>query len=383
MNDSSTEPCRLRLILASVLLLSFVYGEAYPQELTIGSSTTSSIKAQRMTQRIKSVALSLHFELPELGLTYRRCLEYAKQLGASHVAIVVQAQMTETTSSTLSTQGGESTSMTELKRVIGLAEELSLKVILFPIIWLDQRGEGEWRGTLAPRDLNRWWISYEEWITTLAVLAEKHKVSMLSIGSELSSLESDEGRWRAMIRRLRSSYSGLMTYSANWDHFDQVGFWDQLDMIGLTAYYPLATPQSILRKRERSSSHSKPRLRVNSMRSRWSLVRLGLIEWLEKHHPQRSIFFTELGYPSQVGGAEKPWHYLQSAEVDLDIQRDAFIAFRETWREDKRLRGVNIWNIWGLGGPHDAWYTIRGKPASKEVARLFEVLSDIPLPYSP
>lgn len=344
--------------------------------LSDGFSQTSHVamnRPQRDSQSIqapvKSVALSLHFELPELGLTYERCLDHAKDLGASHVTLIVQAQMEEVSSSTIIFEGNESTSIDTLTEVIKLAKSKGLKVILFPILWIQNRAEGEWRGTLNPKDRDRWWSAYESWMISLATLGEHNQVEVLSIGSELSSMEEESGRWRAMIRRLRVSFSGALTYSANWDHFEQVSFWDLLDIIGMTAYYPLLEGDQPFRIHP---SHSERVLK--EMIDRWKMIRLSLTDWLERTYPDRMIFFTELGYPSQVGGAHKPWHYLQSNEVDLEVQRVAYEAFQIAWQGEQRLRGVNIWNIWGLGGPEDAWYTLRGKPASGEVKHLFQSL---------
>ena len=105
------------------------------------------------------------------------------------------------------------------------------------------------------------------------------------------------------------------------------------------------------------------------MRQQWSLIRLNLQEWISDHHPGRKFIFTELGYPSQRGGAVKPWHYSASTQVDLEEQRRAYKAFRYVWQSDQNLGGVYFWNWWGLGGPHDTWYTLRGKPAIYEVRR--------------
>ena len=57
----------------------------------------------------------------------------------------------------------------------------------------------------------------------------------------------------------------------------------------------------------------------------------------------------------------------------LEAQRAAFEA-NKTRGLARAPRGVNLWPIWGLGGPDDAWYTLRGKPASQEVKRLLKSL---------
>ena len=95
-----------------------------------------------------------------------------------------------------------------------------------------------------------------------------------------------------------------------------------------------------------------------------------LTEWLDTLKYPKPLMITELGYPSQRGGAARPWHYTQSALIDLEVQRRAFMAFARGWTGERRLGGINIWNLWGLGGAQDTWYTLRGKPAFGEVRSL-------------
>ncbi|MFQ5743936.1 MAG: hypothetical protein ACE5HV_10150 [Acidobacteriota bacterium] len=46
--------------------------------------------------------------------------------------------------------------------------------------------------------------------------------------------------WRQLIDAARSGFSGPITYAANFDAVEEVGFWDALDAIGVNAYYPLS-----------------------------------------------------------------------------------------------------------------------------------------------
>jgi hypothetical protein len=137
---------------------------------------------------------------------------------------------------------------------------------------------------------------------------------------------------------VRLVYQGLLTYSANWDHFDHVSFWDQLDMIGVSAYYEVA---------------SSPISSAEEMRQRWAHVRWSLLEWQARAHPHRPLLFTELGYPSHAEGAMKPWHESASAELGLEAQRRAFQAFREVWNEEPHLLGAFVWSWWGPGGAQE------------------------------
>jgi hypothetical protein len=43
-----------------------------------------------------------------------------------------------------------------------------------------------------------------------------------------------------LIKKVRAVYSGKLTYAENWDCIDKVLFWDQLDYIGVDAYFPIS-----------------------------------------------------------------------------------------------------------------------------------------------
>ena len=53
--------------------------------------------------------------------------------------------------------------------------------------------------------------------------------------------------------------------------------------------------------------------------------------------------------------------------LDLKSQELGFKAFYHVWLSSTHLHGVFFWNWWGLGGPQDSWYTLRGKPLLKEM----------------
>ena len=40
---------------------------------------------------------------------------------------------------------------------------------------------------------------------------------------------------------MRRRFSGKLVYSANWDHYLPVSFWDRVDYLGVTAYFELTT----------------------------------------------------------------------------------------------------------------------------------------------
>ena len=48
--------------------------------------------------------------------------------------------------------------------------------------------------------------------------------------------------WVELIEKVRTVYSGKLTYAANYDNYQDVGFWNHLDFIGINAYFPLRNP---------------------------------------------------------------------------------------------------------------------------------------------
>src|SRR5436853_410740 len=76
-------------------------------------------------------------------------------------------------------------------------------------------------------------------------IAEKHGVDVFILGSELVSTESNVEEWRKTIDMVRGTFKGLVTYSANWDHYRDVGFWSELDFVSMNCYYKLGENHNV------------------------------------------------------------------------------------------------------------------------------------------
>jgi hypothetical protein len=116
---------------------------------------------------------------------------------------------------------------------------------LKPQIWLRRSWPGEI--ALHGRDEeDRFFREYGRWIRHYALMAEKHGVEILAIGTELSKMTRGRApRWEAIIRDIRILYRGHLVYAANWgDEVEQVSFWPLLDFIGVDFYYPLSSEDS-------------------------------------------------------------------------------------------------------------------------------------------
>ena len=228
-----------------------------------------------------------------------------------------------------------------------------LRATLFPILQLDRVGPGQWRGTLAPADVDTWWSSYETFIVHHADLAAAGGAAALVVGSELGSTEGWRDRWYHLISRVRRRYQGALLYSANWDHYDQVTFWNRLDAIGVTGYFELTRDHAA---------------EVDALAAGWKSARDALLAFAAARG--QPLWLTEVGYPSVDGGAVWPWDYTRGGAVDVEEQRRGFAALARAWA-GRALDGLFVWEWSGAGGVGDRGYTPRGKPAACELGAWF------------
>jgi hypothetical protein len=281
-------------------------------------------------------------------------LDEIRPLGVSHVSIVVSWSTPDIRSAQLGPKLGTVTPDNVLARLIRQTREAGFKVFLFPILDVVKRRMGEWRGTIQPPSWDAWWRSYERFILHYARIAAREQAEMFCVGSELVSTERMRDRWVDLIGRVREVYHGTLVYSANWDHYTPVSFWDRVDLMGLTGYYQIAG--------DKKATEAQ-------MLSYWLEIRGRLVAWSSAM--KRPFFFTEIGYPSMDGGAEAPWNYTLSAPPDLEEQRRAYSAFARAWTGVRQLQGVFFWDWYGEGGPRCTRYTPRNKPAAEVIRRWF------------
>jgi hypothetical protein len=304
------------------------------------------------------VALGLFHEDPLWS--YGGLLREIKELSASHVSLVPAYYQDHAGSTEIYAHPRFSVPDETIVRTISEAQALGLQVMLFPILRLaSPRGSGEWRGTLKPEDRQAWWQSYERLILRLAKLGQTSTVAQYAVGSELSTLdgERDLANWQRLVGKVRGLYRGRLTYSGNWDHFDQVALYGLCDSAGLCAYFPLA------------SRLSTPPVPVDEMMVAWQKKRAELRTFAQKIG--KSLLLTEVGYLSQRGAAAWPWEEAAEKPVDLEDQRRAYEAFARVWQGEPLLSGVYFWNYYGWGGRASRGYTMRHKPAAQEMERFF------------
>lgn len=265
-------------------------------------------------------------------------------IGATAVELVVMGRQESVVSDEV-TRAPSAPSDEALREIIAAARARGLQVALLPIVELEQLGPGQWRGALAPRDVDRWWLSYERFILGYAEVAAAAGVTWLSIGSELGTTEAWRDRWYHLISGVRRVFRGKLLYSANWDHYREVSFWGRLDAIGVSSYFALAT----------SADDT-----AAQMATRWRAALRELTRFAAG--VGRPLVLTEVGVPSRDGAALAPWDYTRDGAVDLEEQRRALASLAAAWLAPQPM-GVFVWELAGDGGAGDGGYSPRGKPA--------------------
>ena len=156
--------------------------------LVVTWSTTLGVKRpfQPAPPQQRGIALGLYSEDP--NWSYVDMLSEIKEVGANYVSIVVPWYIKTTTDTVVYKHPRFTVPMRTVERTIMDARAAGLKVFLFPILRVEDKSNGGWRGTLAPRNKDAFYKSYTEVILRFAGLAERLNIPLLSVGSELSSL---------------------------------------------------------------------------------------------------------------------------------------------------------------------------------------------------
>ena len=144
------------------------------------------------------------------------------------------------------------------------------------------RSAGDWR---------RWFESYRGYILPFAREAQQAGADMFCVGRELdASVVAREADWRDVVARVRAEFHGPLTYSANFDTWQGIGFWDALDFIGVSAYFPL-------------SDRADPPLA--ELEAGWERALAPLAAAARRW--RRPVLLTEAGFPSIPSAARAPW----------------------------------------------------------------------------
>lgn len=210
---------------------------------------------------------------------------------------------------------------------IEMAKAAGLQVMIKPHLWI---GHGDFTGDLDFDTAEQWvaWErSYSDYILLYARIAEEYDVPLLCIGTELkTSVTTRTDFWQQLISDIRTVYGGQLTYAGNWDSYKDFPHWEQLDYIGVDAYFPLI---------------DAPTPAVEDLIIAWQVWEVELKALSELH--DRPVIFTEYGYRSIESPAIRPWETAHGRQIDQQAQANALSALYQSVWTRPWMQGGFLW----------------------------------------
>ena len=137
-------------------------------------------------------------------------------------------------------------------------------------------------------------VAHAEWAQRLAFVGEQN--ALQRINDRRAELDR---QWLAVIREARQEFSRRLTYAANFDQYEMVDFWGELDLISINAYFPLrkiwqpgVTPEGLYPVFEKRWEAILRSVQDLATRSGWGDL---------------PVLFTELGYVYRADSTIEPW----------------------------------------------------------------------------
>ena len=236
----------------------------------------------------------------------------------------------------------------EVRWAIRAAKTRGQHVILKPVV---NCADGTWRAFIGFFEIDvpgepgwaDWWRSYTAFIVHHAELAEQEGVELFVIGCEMVRADPREAEWRELIRRVREVYHGPITYNCDKYQEDRITWWDAVDVISASGYYPHgAWPAQLDRIEAVVRAHDKP------------------------------FLFIECGCPSRAGSASRPNDWTFGGAADPHEQADYLAEMFEHAGARDWVGGFVLWDWPAILYARDEAlgnrdYCMYGKPGAEVV----------------
>ena len=154
--------------------------------------------------------------------------------------------------------------------------------------------------------------------------------------------EHREAEWRALIAAVRQQYHGPVSYNCDKYGEDHVNWWDAVDCIASSGYYPLKDWENQLDRIEAvSQKYKKP------------------------------VLFSEAGCMNITGSSAVPNNWeLKGTRNDLE-QADWYEAMFSACAKRPWVMGFGVWD-WPADTGAVSAYAVSGRPAAKIIHSAYQ-----------
>ncbi len=232
------------------------------------------------------------------------------------------------------------------------AKSLGQQVVLRPILNVT---DGTWRAHINFFDVDvpcepkwsEWFASYTAFIVHYARIAQAEGADMFCVGCEMVQTDRRADEWRAVVAAVREVYTGIVTYNCDKYQESNVTWWDAVDVISSSGYYPIDD---------------------------WD-AQLDRIEAVVRREG-KPFFFMEAGAMSTEGSQHLPNSWALAGAVSQEAQRDWYEAMFAACDRRDWVGGWVLWDwkarLYPLAeAGSDGEYSLYGKLAESTVAERY------------
>ncbi|MCD7761623.1 MAG: 1,4-beta-xylanase [Lachnospiraceae bacterium] len=288
-------------------------------------------------------------ETPEAKQSLRNL---AERTNANFVILVLMGLQDTPQSEDIDYRSDATVSDRELAAAIRMAKDLGLRVALKPTV---NCRNGVWRAHINFFDedvpcepkWSNWFRAYTDFQLHYAEIAQREGCEMFLPGCEMVQSERREQEWRQLIGDIRKEYGGLVSYNTDKYQEHNVKWWDAVDVISSSGYYP-----------------------VNDWERQLDRIE-AVVQKFDK-----PFFFAECGCMSTKGSDQVPNDWNLSGDVDLEGQADWYRTMFAAGSRRDWVGGYALWD-WSwrqyslAEAVKDKKYDIYGKPAEQVVAEFY------------
>lgn len=247
-------------------------------------------------------------------------LQMKERTNANLVIFTINGLMDTPNSESIDYSSPATVTDDELKEMIDYAQSLDLLVGLKPTV---NCKNGMWRAHVnffdedvpcEPKWKN-WFHSYADFQRHFAILAQENSCSMFIAGCEMVMAERRASEWRNLIQEIRKDYKGPVSYNTDKYQEHNVSWWDCVDFICSSGYYPIHDWENQLNR----------------------------IEAVVKKY-QKPFFFAEIGCMSVSGSELEPNNWQIPPVFNMDCQADWYQTMFESSIKRDWMGGWAIWS---------------------------------------
>lgn len=283
--------------------------------------------------------------------------EMVRTTGCNAVILPVCAWQEHPWSTVMDSQSPDVMSPEDVARVCALSRELGLRVILKAMV---NCRDGSWRAYIhffdhpVPTEARweDWFAAWDRHVCLVADMARENRADLFCVGCEMVGTDHREQEWRSLIRDVRQRYDGPLSYNCDKYQEDRLTWWDAVDVMSSSGYYPLQDIEE-------------------------NLLRIGQAA----QKAQRPFMFMECGCPSRRNSQHRPNDWRYGGETDPACQEMWYQAFTQALLRHPFVRGTGWWD-WpatrlyaAAYGPDNNGYCTYGKPANDVLRRFSTMLT--------